>query len=161
MTIDELRLLIFEIKNLYHRSTERTQAYFDALGRSASIADWQFRQAVDAARILACDILAIPWAASFPWQSLVEQARSLEPDHRTLARETIQVAGTSPLQSVPGASHSEDPAVELTNLIDALRRAVRLKGHAVATEETYVYWNRRFIRFCYQNIFFPPSRLSS
>ncbi len=104
MTIDELRLLIFEFKNLYHPSAERTQAYFDALGRSASIFDWQFRQAVDAARILAC--------------------------------ETIQVAGASPLQSVPGASRSEDPAVELTNLIDALRRAIRLKGHAVATEET-------------------------
>ena len=34
---------------------------------------------------------------------------------RYLARETIQVAGASPLQSVPGASRSEDPAVELTS----------------------------------------------
>jgi integron integrase len=42
--------------------------------------------------------------------------------------------------------------MELTNLIDALRRAIRLKGHAVATEETYVYWNRRFIRFCHQKL---------
>jgi hypothetical protein len=49
-----------------HQSAERTQAYFDALGRSSSIADWQFRQAIDAARILACDVLAIPWASSFP-----------------------------------------------------------------------------------------------
>ena len=32
-----------------HQSPERTQAYFDALGRSAHLADWQFRQAVDAA----------------------------------------------------------------------------------------------------------------
>ncbi len=47
-----------------HQSHERTQAYFDALGRSAHLADWQFRQAVDAARILACDVLTIPWAWS-------------------------------------------------------------------------------------------------
>ena len=43
-----------------HQSPERTKEFFDALGRSASIADWQFRQAVDAARILAYDVLAIP-----------------------------------------------------------------------------------------------------
>jgi integron integrase len=135
-----------------HQSAERTQAYFDALGRSSSIADWQFRQAIDAARILACDVLAIPWAASFPWQSLVDQARSLEPGHRTLARETIQVAGASPLQSVTGASRSEDSEAELTHLIDALRRAIRLKNRAVATEETYIYWNCRFIRFCFQKL---------
>ena len=38
-----------------HQSPERTHAYFDAPGRSAHVADWQFRQAVDAARILACE----------------------------------------------------------------------------------------------------------
>jgi integron integrase len=142
-----------------HQSAERTQAYFDTLGRSAHLADWQFRQAVDAARILACDILAIPWAASFPWQSLSDQARSLEPDHRTLARETIQVrahlpivAAVSRLQPVTGTSRSGDLESGLHNLIDALRRAVRLKGYTVATEETYVSCVSRFARFCYERL---------
>ncbi|MEX1048032.1 MAG: integron integrase [Akkermansiaceae bacterium] len=52
-------------------------------------------------------------------------------------------------QSPEQAAHDE---AELAKLIDALRRAVRLKGHAVATEETYVYWNLRFIRFCLQKL---------
>jgi len=30
-----------------NQSTERTRAYFDALGRSSHVADWQFRQALD------------------------------------------------------------------------------------------------------------------
>jgi integron integrase len=139
-----------------HRSAERTQAYFDALGRSTHLADWQFRQAVDAARILACDVLVIPWASSFDWRALSDQARSLQPDHRTLARECIrvsgipqQVAGASPLKAVTGESHSGDLESDLHTLIDSLRRAIRLKDRAVATEETYVYWNRRFIRFCH------------
>jgi hypothetical protein len=34
-----------------HQSPERTREWFEALGRSTSIANWQFRQAVDAARI--------------------------------------------------------------------------------------------------------------
>lgn len=130
-----------------HQSTGRTQAYFDALGRSAHVADWQFRQAVDAARILACDVLAIPWASSFDWQGLSDQARSLQPDHRTLARETIRVSATLP--PAPAPEQTTDPVAELTRLIDSLRRIIRIKNKAVATEETYVYWNRRFIRFCF------------
>jgi integron integrase len=139
-----------------HQSAGRTQAWFDTLGRSAHLADWQFRQAVDAARILACDILAIPWASSFPWQALSDQARSLETDHRTHARETIPVAGASRLQSVPGASRSGDLDTNLPALIDSLRRAIRLKNMAMATEETYVHWSARFIRFCYQKLNLSP-----
>ena len=37
-------------------------------------------------------------------------------------------------------------------IIDSLRREIRLKNMAVATEETYVYWNRRFIRYCHQKL---------
>ena len=100
------------------QSPQRTREWFEALARSTSIADWQLRQAVDAARILAVDIMHISWSAGFNWQSLSEEARSLEPNHRTLARETIHVraslptaAGTSCYSpsggtSCPPASHS-------------------------------------------------------
>ena len=129
------------------QSSERTLAYFDALGRSAHLADWQFRQAVDAARILACDVLAIPWASSFDWQGLSDQAHSLEPDHRTLARESIRVsAGIPPQPSQSGPLPATDE--EIARITDNLRRTIRLIGHAYATEETYVYWAIRFTRFC-------------
>jgi len=45
-----------------------------------------------AARILARDVLALPRAAAFDWQGLSDQARSLEPDHRTLAPATQKQA---------------------------------------------------------------------
>lgn len=133
-----------------HQSPERTQAYFDALGRSSNIADWQFRQAVDAARILACDVLAISWASSFDWRGLSDQARSLEPDHRTLARETIRVTANLPTSPLPPGEHSADSESELKQLIDSLRRIIRIKNMAMATEETYVHWSCRFIRYCFQ-----------
>jgi hypothetical protein len=69
-------------------SAERTSAFFDGLGRSTGIADWQFRQALQAVRILAVECLALPWAAGFPWDSLADQARDLPPSHRTLLRES-------------------------------------------------------------------------
>jgi len=61
-----------------HHSAQRTQEWFDALGRSSSIADWQMRQAIDAALILACDIMKIEWARTFDWQALSDQAKSLQ-----------------------------------------------------------------------------------
>lgn len=139
-------------KALGHQSVARTQSYFDALGSSAKLADWQFRQAVDAARILACDVLAIPWASSYDWQSLADQARSLEPDHRTLARETIRVRTKLPILPPPSPEQAAHALAELNQIIDALRRVIRSKNMAVATEETYIYWNRRFIRFCFHKL---------
>jgi len=132
-----------------HQSPERTQAYFDALGRSTHLADWQFRQAVDAARILACDVLTIPWASAFDWRGLSDQARSLEPDHRTLARESIPVRANLPPSPALSPQQVAVAEAELKRLIDSLRRMIRIQNKAMATEETYVYWNCRFIRFCF------------
>jgi hypothetical protein len=50
-------------------------------------------------RILAHEILTIPWAATYDWQGLADQAHALEPDHRTLGRETIQVRAVLLLMS--------------------------------------------------------------
>ncbi len=133
-----------------HHSPERTHAYFDALTRSTRLTDWQFRQAVDAARVLACDVLAVPWASGFDWRGLSDQARSLEPDHRTLARETIRVRASLPPSPTPSPEQVADAETELKRLIDSLRRIIRIKNMVMATEETYVHWNCRFIRFCFQ-----------
>ena len=137
-----------------HHSAQRTQEWFDALGRSSSIADWQLRQAIHAARILACDIMKIEWAASFNWQALSDQAKSLEPDHRTRARETITVRADLPPPCDPASL--PDTHEEVARITDALRRAIRLKNMAMATEETYVHWCARFTRFCLIKLKNPP-----
>lgn len=137
-----------------HHTAQRTQEWFDALGRSSSIADWQLRQAIHAARILACDIMKIEWATSFDWQALSDQAKSLEPDHRTRARETITVRADLPPSCDP--ANLPDTHEEVARITDALRRAIRLKNMAMATEETYVHWCARFTRFCLIKLKNPP-----
>ena len=131
-----------------NRSADTTTAFFDALGRSSHLADWQFRQAVDAVYILAHDILALPWATAYDWQGLSDQAYALEPDHRTLGRETIQVRAVLPAQPPQPTGPLPDTDAEIARIVDVLRRAIRLAGLAYATEQTYVYWNTRFTRFC-------------
>jgi hypothetical protein len=108
-------------------------------------------------RIPAHPILSLPWAAAYDWRGLADQARSLEPDHHTLGRETIHVRVAHPSgcrvppQAVPGASGAalpsqpaQDPTAplpetggEITRIVEVLRRAMRLAGLAYATEQTY------------------------
>jgi hypothetical protein len=51
---------------------------------------------------------------------------------------------------MPTPEQVADAESELKRLIDSLRRIIRIKNMAMATEETYVHWNCRFIRFCFQ-----------
>ncbi|MEI8037733.1 MAG: integron integrase [Verrucomicrobiota bacterium] len=131
-----------------NRSAAATAAFFDALGRTANLPDWKFRQAVRAVRILALDSLEIPWAATFDWLGLADQARMLEPDHRTLGRENIAVRAVLPPPPAGDPAALPDTNAEIARITDALRRCIRLAGLAYATEETYVHWNTRFTRFC-------------
>ena len=121
------------------------QEFFQCLGRRASLPAWQFQQAVRAVAWLARDILRIPWAESFDWRGLADQAKPLEPDHRTLGRESIRV----PLaKSAVPAGPLPETAGEVARICEEIRRAIRLGGLSYATEETYVHWNARFTRFC-------------
>jgi integron integrase len=131
-----------------HQSPERTHAYFDALGRSAHITDWQFRQAVHAARILSCDVLSLPWASSFDWPGLSDQALSLPSDHRTLLRQSIRVSPSSSAATNPTESQPLDPQ----STIESLRREIRLQNLSASTEEAYVHWNTRFLLFCSRHL---------
>ena len=97
--------------------------------------------------LLAHQVLTIPGATTFDWQGLADQAWALEPDHRTLGRETIQVRAALPPPPDPSVPLPDTDA-EIARITAVLRRAIRLAGLAYATEQTYVYWNTRFTRFC-------------
>ena len=161
-----------------------TTAFFDGLGRNTAIADWQFRQAVDAARILARDVLHLPWAETFDWRGLADQARALGPGHRTLLREARTVYAAGLANAVPAGTQASPPgmdhrppacglassspsdhaqaageAEEVQRIDNALRRSIRLANLAVATETTYTHWCRRFTRFCFRRLGQGPAAL--
>jgi hypothetical protein len=47
-------------------------------------------------KILAHEVLSLPWAAGYDWQGLIDQAKALEPTHRTHGREAIQCRAVLP-----------------------------------------------------------------
>ncbi|MCP4408792.1 MAG: hypothetical protein GY807_13710 [Gammaproteobacteria bacterium] len=69
-----------------HRTSDLTQ-YLNVLGQKSGLKDWQFKQAVDAIRILLVEMTELDWARAFDWDDWRESARSLPSSHPTVARD--------------------------------------------------------------------------
>ena len=52
--------------------------YFEMTGRVKRLPDWQFRQCIDAIRILYCDLLATRVASEVDWHYWLDSARQLD-----------------------------------------------------------------------------------
>jgi len=61
--------------------------YFETIGRQNRLPCWQFRQSIDAIRILYCDLLATPAAREVDWRFWLDSARELGAEHPTTARQ--------------------------------------------------------------------------
>jgi integron integrase len=119
--------------------------YLAAKGRQPNLREWQFRQIVDALRLLFCDLVCAPWAAGYDWLRWRTFARTLEPDHATLARDAN--AGGDPL-----AAPSSNPLVARFRGYagadyQAFVTTLRVRGMATRTEQTYEHWLARFCAF--------------
>jgi len=133
-------------------SAEATQRWFDELGRQPALLDWQFRQAVRAMEVWSRSASEPVWAGAFDWAGLADQAVGLPATHRTLLRDTVPVASPSTTSNQAETRLRDLTAVEgesdtIEDLLREARQAIRLAGLAVATEETYMSWIRRFSLF--------------
>ncbi len=134
-------------------SASITLGWFDSLGRRPQLRDWQFRQAVVAVELWCREISGHPWAAAFDWQGLRDQARALEAGHRTLLRESTPVVpACNPHERAQDRLQAPGEQSALDDLLTRARRAIRLAGLAVATEQTYLHWIRRFTLFRFRRL---------
>ncbi len=142
-------------KRLREYTPEIVQSYLADLGRSQYLNPWQFRQAVDAIRILCTDLFQRVWATEFDWDYWKHASRPLEREHPTIAREI-------PLETVSADNACETPAngawvsdaktiasvrARYPDIIDALKTRIRTKHQSIHTEKTYELWICRFILF--------------
>jgi hypothetical protein len=58
--------------------------YFEMIGRENRLSGWQFRQWIDAIRILYCDLLATPSARAVDWRYWLDSATELDAEHPVL-----------------------------------------------------------------------------
>jgi hypothetical protein len=117
--------------------------YFTEAGRDSQMSGRLFRQIVHAVQLLFLQLLKAHWATEFDWEYWLSSAQALESTHPTLARHNSPIASIAP--PPPLAAKSEtDPSQWRNKLIAEIRR----RNYSIRTEEAYVGWAARFMRFC-------------
>jgi integron integrase len=134
-----------------HSATD-VEKYLQNLGRNGRVSDWQFRQAVEALRILFVDMVRSPWADSFQWEFWVESATQLAPSHATIARdssrENAQEDSSNPGQLLTSEDGVVKKAAEIfPDYFNRLITEIRVKQYSIRTEHAYQAWIARFIVF--------------
>lgn len=122
-------------KRLSEHQPEDVRRWLEDLGRNPRLSHWQFRQAVDALRLLFAKMLALPWADEVDWDGWVNAAQVLPVDHPTIAR-------SAPSGALGGALARLDP-----RLYERYMAAVRVPDFAASTERSYLVWVNRFLTF--------------
>ena len=137
---------------LAEHDAAQVTAYLTAKGREKQLADWQYKQLVRALKLLFTQMVRVTWAADFSWDDYLQLADSLPDSHATLSRD---------YQSIDMDTISAGKLLEYNknNLlfrqifqrhsqhIQNLIKQIRLKHYSIRTEQAYVAWFLRFVRF--------------
>jgi len=121
-------------------------AYLDLEGRNRQLTDWQFRQMIEALRIMLVDVLALDWAKKFEWGSWHDHSYTISSEHHTLKREPVP-------NELKMDNLSEDSSIKryqsvekhYPGLIDRIVTSIRLRQMAMRTEQSYIHWINRFL----------------
>ena len=117
--------------------------YLAGKGRMAHVQEWQFRQIVDALRLLFCNLIGAPWAASYDWLHWRAFARTLESDHVTLHRDTGGNLLVAPSRNPMVTRFREHAGADYQAFVTTLR----VRHMAGRTEKTYEHWLARYCAF--------------
>lgn len=126
--------------------------YLEEKGRNPKLCDWQFQQIVRSLQVLFQELVKTPWAEAYPWQHLIDSARSLPAAHPTVARDydalTPKISDNTPnlrqktIDSVLGKFKAAFPVHR-----DRLTTEIRLRQYSIRTEQAYQFWLARFVAF--------------
>jgi len=121
-------------RRLTTHGPDEVTSWLEDLGRNRRLTDWQFRQAVDALRLLFAKFLTMPWADQVDWDGWITAAQVLPVDHPTIAR-------AGPPGALGGALAAQAPRV-----YERFVAAVRVPDFAATTERNYLMWVNRFLK---------------
>jgi integron integrase len=125
---------------LKEQSPKGIEHWLTRLGQNPNLTPWQYRQKVDALRLLFTHMLKSTWSKSFDWNHWYEAAQPLGNDHPTVARSyESKTAGAEKARNFLGQKY---PAIYARYIA-----AIRVTGLAINTEQSYLSWINRFLRF--------------
>lgn len=130
--------------SLSELTAEQVTDYFQRLARASNHADWQFRQVVDAIQLLLVDLAHVSAGKQVDWDYWKEALKTLSIHHPTLAKE--QAPGNRIAAGAAGPKFAR--SAEAFPVLESLARTIRSKRYSIRTEQSYVDWCHRFLRFC-------------
>lgn len=133
-------------RRLITLTADDIEHYLKKKGRNENLADWQFRQIVDALRILFTGIVSPAWGNTFDWAGWRDGARELPADHATIARH----AKNDDTNRIQPATPESDKAINqfrqrFPELHNRFITVVRGLQYSIRTEKTYLSWIARFV----------------
>lgn len=139
-------------KRLSSHTAEDVEKYLKLKGRSLRLQDWQFQQIIVSLKILFVDMVKSEWAKSFPWLEWEQQAESLGADHATVSRDyqsdkTAYISKSLEIKSDKNGGLFKQIYTLYPFYIEKLIKSIRIKNYSVRTEQVYLDWFLRFIRF--------------
>lgn len=127
---------------LQHTGTELDH-YLAEKGRLQNLQEWQFRQIVDALRILFLEHLQADWARDYDWYRWRAFARHLPSDHATLHRDAAVGTLAVPSNNTLVQRFRDHTGAHAQDFVKTLR----VRQMAVRTEQAYEHWLARFFQF--------------
>ena len=131
-------------ERLRTHSAQHVDAFFTDLGREGQLSDWQFRQTVDAIRILFCCLLQSELSSKVDWEYWLDASKRLSPAHVTLAREAVTDKAN---EGNKPAGSSKDVCILFPDVLPRLVTEIRQLGYSIRTETSYGQWVQRFLAF--------------
>lgn len=126
-------------------SDKNVGKYLQAAVSDQRLQDWQARQVVDAIRILCMEVLDGEGFDGVPWDDLLMATYSLQPDHATLARETVLDPDGKLKYIKPKQGALAAVAARHTDLLNRFMIEVRSRNYSIRTEQSYEQWILRFL----------------
>lgn len=137
---------------LRQHTARHVETFLEEKGRNTRLKDWQFRQIVDALRILFVEMVNTPWARTFPWEDWFSKAQSLPDDHATVARDYRPIAGSEEEDQEIAVDDTEATLLQEVleshpGHVKAFVVEIRARHYSIRTERTYLGWLVRYIGF--------------
>ncbi len=126
---------------LKKQTPQTIQIFFNKYSQNHWVKDFHFEQMIDALQILFKDFLQLDWAYTFPWDDTKRLAKTLEPDHPTVAR------ANSPIKVEPISSAAEHNTDTAQSWIQHLTITLRAAQYSIHTEKTYVSWIKDYLYY--------------
>jgi len=105
---------------------------------------------VRALQILFVEMVKAPWAANFPWQDWIDNARELAPTHATVARDydqTPKPSNISGSDQPPRVGQGKRFKQRFPHHVERIVAEIRVRQYSIRTEQSYLGWLERFAAF--------------